>query len=101
MRATVVVMTTSATPTFPLAAALRAGGFVGRLVEPADADYASARAGWNGARVSSPGRSWSARPRTPANNAVEVSECHFSDATCRAPTGSLTGSRGSAALTVI
>ena len=48
-RATVVVMTASALPTSPLAAGLRAGGFVGRLVEPADADYDSARAGWNGA----------------------------------------------------
>jgi FAD/FMN-containing dehydrogenase len=40
---------TTATPTSPLAAVLRAGGFVGRLVEPADADYDSARPGWNGA----------------------------------------------------
>ena len=32
-----------------LAAALRAAGFVGRAVEPADAGYDAARAGWNGA----------------------------------------------------
>jgi FAD/FMN-containing dehydrogenase len=32
-----------------LAAALRAAGFVGRLVEPADDGYDTARAGWNGA----------------------------------------------------
>jgi FAD/FMN-containing dehydrogenase len=37
------------TTTSPFAAALRAGGFVGRLVEPADAGYDDARAGWNGA----------------------------------------------------
>jgi hypothetical protein len=35
--------------TSPLAAALRAGGFVGRLVEPDDPDFDEARAGWNGA----------------------------------------------------
>jgi FAD/FMN-containing dehydrogenase len=42
-------MTTAAYPTSPLAAGLRAHGFVGRLVELADSDYDSARAGWNGA----------------------------------------------------
>ena len=42
-------MDTTATPTSLLAAALRAGGFVGRLVEPADPDYDQARRGWNGA----------------------------------------------------
>ena len=36
-------------PHLPLAAALRARGFVGRLVEPADPGYDEARAGWNGA----------------------------------------------------
>src|SRR3954471_12927453 len=41
-------MSTSATPTTSIAAALRARGFVGRLVEPADADYDTARKGWNG-----------------------------------------------------
>src|SRR3954470_20027314 len=41
--------TPTATSPSSLAAALRAGGFVGRLVEPADADYDTARAGWNGA----------------------------------------------------
>jgi FAD/FMN-containing dehydrogenase len=41
--------TPTATSPSSLAAALRAGGFVGRLSEPADADYDSARAGWNGA----------------------------------------------------
>src|SRR4051794_9798300 len=47
---TVAVMSTPiTTSTSPLADALRAGGFVGRLVEPADADYDAARAGWNGA----------------------------------------------------
>ena len=35
-------------PTSP-AAALRAAGFVGRVVEPGDSDYDRARAGWNGA----------------------------------------------------
>ncbi len=45
----VPVMTTAATHTAPLAAGLRALGFTGRLVEPADAGYHSARAGWNGA----------------------------------------------------
>jgi FAD/FMN-containing dehydrogenase len=39
---------TTATST-PLADALRAFGFTGRLVEPADRDYDRARAGWNGA----------------------------------------------------
>jgi FAD/FMN-containing dehydrogenase len=42
-------MTTSTAPTSPLAATLRTCGFVGRLVEPADAGYDAARAGWNGA----------------------------------------------------
>jgi FAD/FMN-containing dehydrogenase len=41
--------TPTATSPSSLAAALRAGGFVGRLSEPADADYDRARAGWNGA----------------------------------------------------
>ena len=49
--------TTAATPTAPrplspvtpLAADLRARGFVGRLVGPADPGYDDARAGWNGA----------------------------------------------------
>ncbi len=35
--------------TSTLAAALRAHGFVGRIVEPADPDYEAARAAWNGA----------------------------------------------------
>ena len=39
----------TAIPTSELAEALRAHGFTGRLVEPADADYDRARAGWNGA----------------------------------------------------
>jgi FAD/FMN-containing dehydrogenase len=42
-------MTTAATLTTPLASDLRAAGFTGRLVEPADPDYDGARAGWNGA----------------------------------------------------
>jgi FAD/FMN-containing dehydrogenase len=42
-------MTIAPTPTSSLAAGLRAGGFVGRLVEPGDGEYDSARAGWNGA----------------------------------------------------
>ena len=42
-------MTIAPTPTSSLAARLRAGGFVGRLVEPDDAGYDGARAGWNGA----------------------------------------------------
>jgi FAD/FMN-containing dehydrogenase len=39
---------TTAAPT-PLADGLRAFGFTGRLVAPADPDYDGARAGWNGA----------------------------------------------------
>ena len=39
----------TAIPTSELADALRAHGFTGRLVEPADPDYDRARAGWNGA----------------------------------------------------
>src|SRR5688500_11351427 len=35
--------------TSSLAACLRAEGFISRVVEPGDADYDSARAGWNGA----------------------------------------------------
>jgi FAD/FMN-containing dehydrogenase len=42
-------MTISSIPTSPFAAGLRAGGFVGRLVEPGDSGYDRARAGWNGA----------------------------------------------------
>jgi FAD/FMN-containing dehydrogenase len=45
--ATVLGMNT--TTQTSLAAALRDGGFVGRLVEPADPGYDEARAGWNGA----------------------------------------------------
>jgi FAD/FMN-containing dehydrogenase len=41
--------TPTSTSTSPLAAALRAGGFTGRLVEPGDDGYDAARAGWNGA----------------------------------------------------
>lgn len=44
MGAMVLVMNTiTTTPTSPLAAELQARGFVGRLVEPADADYDTAR----------------------------------------------------------
>jgi FAD/FMN-containing dehydrogenase len=39
----------TAIPTSPLADALRAHGFTGRLVEPSDSDYDAARTGWNGA----------------------------------------------------
>ena len=42
-------METIAITTSPLAGSLRACGFVGRLVEPADHDYDRARIGWNGA----------------------------------------------------
>jgi FAD/FMN-containing dehydrogenase len=42
-------MTTTALHIAPVAAALRTFGFVGRLVEPGDAGYDAARAGWNGA----------------------------------------------------
>ena len=44
--ASVGAMTTSTTSLEP---ALRASGFVGRIVEPGDPDYDAARAGWNGA----------------------------------------------------
>jgi FAD/FMN-containing dehydrogenase len=47
--ATVLVMTISVVPSSPFTTELRAAGFVGTLVEPADANYDSARAGWNGA----------------------------------------------------
>jgi FAD/FMN-containing dehydrogenase len=43
------MQTATTTYTSQLAAALRARGFVGRLVEPADPEYDDARAGWNGA----------------------------------------------------
>jgi FAD/FMN-containing dehydrogenase len=49
MQAMVLAMSTTTTPISSLAAALRAGGFVGRLVEPTDSGYDAARAGWNGA----------------------------------------------------
>jgi FAD/FMN-containing dehydrogenase len=42
-------MTITDVSTSSLAAALRAGGFVGRVVEPHDPEYDRARAGWNGA----------------------------------------------------
>src|SRR3954453_13801328 len=45
--ATVSAMTTPAPS--PLAPGLRAAGFVGRVVDPADPDYDRAPAGWNGA----------------------------------------------------
>jgi FAD/FMN-containing dehydrogenase len=41
-------MTITDASTSPLAADLRAGGFVGSVVEPADPGYDAARAGWNG-----------------------------------------------------
>jgi FAD/FMN-containing dehydrogenase len=49
MREIVLHMSTTTTPITSLAAGLRAGGFVGQLVEPVDAGYDAARAGWNGA----------------------------------------------------
>jgi FAD/FMN-containing dehydrogenase len=49
MRATVVVMTITRAATSSVAARLRAGGFVGTVVEPGDDGYDLARAGWNGA----------------------------------------------------
>jgi FAD/FMN-containing dehydrogenase len=52
--ATVPGMTTAMTPRPALDAALRASGFVGRVVEPSDDDYDRARAGWNGAVDRSP-----------------------------------------------
>jgi FAD/FMN-containing dehydrogenase len=42
-------MSTTVQTSSPLARALRAGGFVGRLVEAGDAEFDSARRGWNGA----------------------------------------------------
>jgi FAD/FMN-containing dehydrogenase len=42
-------MNTTALSASPLTERLRAHGFVGRLVEPADPDYDTARAVWNGA----------------------------------------------------
>ena len=42
-------MTTALTTGSSLAACLRAEGFISRVVEPGDADYDQARAGWNGA----------------------------------------------------
>ncbi len=41
-------MSTVTPPRSSLEAALRAAGFVGRVVDPADDDYDRARAGWNG-----------------------------------------------------
>ena len=46
---TVCRMSTRTTPSTSLADALRAHGFVGRLVEPGDAGYHDARKAWNGA----------------------------------------------------
>src|SRR5687768_3601588 len=48
-RAIVLGMNTTSTPSSLLADRLRAGGFVGRLVDPSDSDYDRARMGWNGA----------------------------------------------------
>ena len=42
-------MSTTTPPRSSLDTALRASGFVGRVVVPSDADYDRARAGWNGA----------------------------------------------------
>ena len=42
-------MSTATTAAPALAACLRAEGFISRIVEPGDADYDRARAGWNGA----------------------------------------------------
>src|SRR5687768_9605405 len=42
-------MSTATAPSSSLDAALRASGFVGHIVEPGDAGYDRARAGWNGA----------------------------------------------------
>ena len=44
-----VGMTPTSASTSSLAAAMRSGGFVGRIVEPTDPDYDTARVGWNGA----------------------------------------------------
>lgn len=47
--AKVPAMSSTITPETSLDAALRSGGFVGRVVEPLDPDYDRGRAGWNGA----------------------------------------------------
>jgi FAD/FMN-containing dehydrogenase len=44
----VLAMSTTTIPAAPLSARLRARGFVGRVVEPGDPEYDTARAGWNG-----------------------------------------------------
>src|SRR4051812_2047187 len=49
IHATVLAMSTTLTHNPPVAAALRAEGFTGRLVAPGQSDYDAARAGWNGA----------------------------------------------------
>jgi FAD/FMN-containing dehydrogenase len=50
-----VPMETLSSPTSALAAALRAHGFVGRVVEPDHGDYDECRFGWNGAIDRRPG----------------------------------------------
>src|SRR5215208_4267076 len=47
--AAIVAGMSTTIPTSSLAGGLRAHGFVGRLVEPADGGYDEARAGWNAA----------------------------------------------------
>ena len=82
-------MTAIASP--PLAAALRAAGFVGRLVEPADDDYDAARAGWNGAIDRYPAAVAYATDIDDVSAAIRAARSHGTPFTIRAGSHSISG----------
>ena len=75
----------------PLAACLRAEGFISRVVEPGDAGYDQARAGWNGAVDRHPAAVAYARDADDVAAAVRAARLAAVDFTIRAGGHSVSG----------